>query len=261
MNDTTKEKPLNVMQIRSNPHPLAALFPKLEGQEFIELVNSIRTNGLLEPIMLDKEHRIIDGINRLEACMAAKVEPIFATYEGHNIASFILARNIARRHLSASQRALLAARLQKIASSETPEQEWSVSEIARTANVSRRTAKEALEIVEQEDTDAQDEIMAGERSVFTGKTADKKHEAETVIGNDTKTAKSSIVEEMQQALDALLEENKRLEELVDPEIERKLRSYEETIERQQQEITSLNELVSSLKRENNKLKKALESIV
>ncbi|MFN3629968.1 MAG: ParB/RepB/Spo0J family partition protein [Casimicrobiaceae bacterium] len=249
------------MKARGNAHPLASMFPRIEGQEFIELVNSIKKNGLLEPIMLDKEGRVLDGINRLEACIAAKVEPIFAIYEGDDVASFILARNVARRHLSASQRALFAARLQKIAAAENAGQEWSISAIARSANVSRRTAKQALEIIEKGDEDAAEKVSTGNASVFS--IAKQKQRStfddESIIEQDPKAAKEAALSEMQVAIDALLEENKRLESLVDPDIERKLRSYEETIERQQQEIIALKERVAILTRENKKLKEALDS--
>ena len=62
-------------------HPVADLFPLLQGKAFRELVADIKANGLLEPIL-----------------------PL----------SMVLSRNLHRRHLNESQRALVAARLARV---------------------------------------------------------------------------------------------------------------------------------------------------
>jgi hypothetical protein len=62
-------------------HPLANLFPLLEGSEFEELVADIKANGLVEPIVMF-EDKILDGRNRYRACLAAGVEPAFRPFMG-----------------------------------------------------------------------------------------------------------------------------------------------------------------------------------
>jgi ParB-like chromosome segregation protein Spo0J len=80
-------------------HPLADLFPLLEGREFDELVADIKANGLHECIVLLDE-QILDGRNRYRACIAAGVEPLFVPYRGDDPAAFVVSMNVARRHLA-----------------------------------------------------------------------------------------------------------------------------------------------------------------
>jgi hypothetical protein len=62
-------------------HPFAELFPLLEGERFDALVDSIKRNGLREPIVLH-EGRILDGRNRFRACEIADVKPRTVKFKG-----------------------------------------------------------------------------------------------------------------------------------------------------------------------------------
>jgi hypothetical protein len=88
-------------------HRLANYFPAIEGQEFEDLKESIRKNGQLNPIILF-EGKILDGKNRFKACQELDIEPITQEYSGSDPLDFVIAENINRRHLTESQRALLA---------------------------------------------------------------------------------------------------------------------------------------------------------
>jgi MT-A70/ParB-like nuclease domain len=92
------------------PHPYADILPLLEGEAFDSFVADIKTNGLLEPITIH-EGMILDGRNRWNACKAAGVEPQFLEFDGDDPLAFVLSLNVHRRHLSESQRGMVAARL------------------------------------------------------------------------------------------------------------------------------------------------------
>src|SRR3990167_5921459 len=94
-------------------HPLADLFPLLEGVEFAALAEDIRLHGLHEPITLHPDGRILDGRNRYLACLEADRDPRFTTWSGADGGelAFVISANLRRRHLNETQRAGVAARL------------------------------------------------------------------------------------------------------------------------------------------------------
>lgn len=94
-------------------HPLAAIFPLIEGIAFRELVEDVRVHGLREPIILH-EGQILDGRNRYRACQAAQVAARYQTYSGKDPLAFVVSANLHRRHLDASQRGLIAAQISEM---------------------------------------------------------------------------------------------------------------------------------------------------
>ncbi len=96
-------------------HPVAGLFPFIEGAAFREFVADIRTNGQREPVVLDKRGRLMDGRNRARACQVLGIDVIEKVYDGDDSPegeqAWILSHNVHRRHLTESQRAMVAARL------------------------------------------------------------------------------------------------------------------------------------------------------
>ena len=90
-------------------HPVADIFPLMQGEQYDQLVQDIRENGLLEPIWL-YEGQIIDGRNRYRACLEAGVEPETRDWNGDgSLIQFVVSLNLHRRHLTSSQRAAAAA--------------------------------------------------------------------------------------------------------------------------------------------------------
>lgn len=93
-------------------HPYAELFPLHDGARLDDLVADIGGNGLLDPITLYLD-KILDGRRRYLACAKAGVEPRFEVFSGDDRAalSFACSKNLPRRHLSDTERAMIAAQI------------------------------------------------------------------------------------------------------------------------------------------------------
>lgn len=92
-------------------HPAADAFPMLKGVEFEALRDDIARNGQREKIVL-AGRALIDGRNRLMACLEAGVEPTFVQIaDGVDEIDYIVSANLHRRHMNETQRAFVAAAL------------------------------------------------------------------------------------------------------------------------------------------------------
>jgi N6-adenosine-specific RNA methylase IME4 len=139
-NVATKINLRNIMQVEF--HPVADIFPLIEGEEFNELVADIAKNGLIEPIWLDKNGQIIDGRNRYLACKKAGVKPVFRTWEGEGSPiDFIISMNLKRRHLTTGQRAILAVEAESLFETEAIERKRATQAKPGTGKVGSVVAK------------------------------------------------------------------------------------------------------------------------
>ncbi|MHC3938747.1 hypothetical protein ACI0FR_00033 [Paenochrobactrum sp. BZR 201-1] len=89
-------------------HPLADIFPMLDEVNLRTLSLDIKENGQFEPILL-LDGKVLDGRNRQAACALAGVEPVYEQFSLDDPLSFVLSKNLHRRHLTESQRAMAAA--------------------------------------------------------------------------------------------------------------------------------------------------------
>jgi hypothetical protein len=133
-------------------HPLADLFPLIEGAEFDELVASIKENGQLEPI-ITLNGAILDGRNRYRACLKAEVSPLTEAFNGSDPVRFVICKNIQRRHLNAVQRAALAAQFCTLVQGQRPPRSSQApgmkqAEAAKIFDVSPDTIRNAKVILE-----------------------------------------------------------------------------------------------------------------
>jgi ParB-like chromosome segregation protein Spo0J len=97
-------------------HPLAEALPAMSESEYRELLADVRTRGhLLDAITL-YEGKVLDGRHRLRACEEAGIEPKFEEYTGSDPVGYVLAKNIQRRHLTPSQKAIALLNLRQVVS-------------------------------------------------------------------------------------------------------------------------------------------------
>lgn len=103
-------------------HPAALLFPEMCDEDFDALVEDIKVHGLRVPIVLH-EGKVVDGRNRLQACVFARVEPQFTDWDGQgSLIDFVWSMNGPRRHLTVSQRAAVAADMKPLIQEEITRQ-------------------------------------------------------------------------------------------------------------------------------------------
>jgi N6-adenosine-specific RNA methylase IME4/ParB-like chromosome segregation protein Spo0J len=131
-------------------HPLAELFPLMHGPEFDELVTDIKVNGLREPIWL-YDGQILDGRNRWRACEAAGIQdPPTRVYEGNDPITFVISLNLHRRHLSESQRAMVAGKIASLRDGQRADlvEGLPIGRAAQLLNVGERSVARARDVLD-----------------------------------------------------------------------------------------------------------------
>jgi ParB-like chromosome segregation protein Spo0J len=95
-------------------HEYANIFPILEGDELEALRADIAENGQINKIIL-YQGKILDGRNRYIVCEMLGIEPETIEYIDDDPLGLVLSQNLRRRHLDASQRAMVAGNLANLA--------------------------------------------------------------------------------------------------------------------------------------------------
>jgi len=156
-------------------HPLANIFPLIEGQAYQDLMADILNYGVREPIWL-YEGKILDGRNRYRAATAMRVEFETSEYTGDNPVAFVVSLNLHRRHLNESQRSMVGAKLanikdgefagnQHVASANLPTPHISQSDAAEMLNVSTRMVTAATKVLAEAPEEVSHAVEAGTVSI------------------------------------------------------------------------------------------------
>ncbi len=132
-------------------HQIANIFPLIEGQAYQDLMADVLKHGVREPVWL-YEGQILDGRNRYRAATAMGVECPVREYDGDEPVQFVVSLNLHRRHLSESQRGMVAAKLETLKHGGDRGQDANLhvalsrSDAAEMLNVSVRTVASAAKV-------------------------------------------------------------------------------------------------------------------
>jgi ParB family chromosome partitioning protein len=181
-------------------HPIADLFPMLNESDLADLAADIKTNGLQIPLVKLGDV-LIDGRNRMEACRIANVEPTFVEYQGGNIPAYIISANLHRRHLTESQRAMVAAGLANIKHGDVggghERQSGKLAglvsqpEAAKLLNVSDRSVRDAA-LIRRESPELAAQVASGETTVHAAKEILRPHVSHNSGNNEWYTPRAII---------------------------------------------------------------------
>lgn len=150
--------------------------PLMGEDDFNRLVKDIDENGQIEPIWM-YEGQILDGRHRYMACVELGIEPELRQYEQHDPVSFVLSLNLNRRHLDATQRAMIAASIAMLtkgnATGANQHQGGNASieafptqaQAAEKLNVSRSSVQRARKVLENESEETIEAAKAGKISL------------------------------------------------------------------------------------------------
>lgn len=118
-----KETALYAVPDSTAVHPAADILPLLSESETNALAADIRQRGLINPIVYTVDGLLLDGRNRLRACLLAGVEPRSVVYRGDDPVGYVVAQNVRRRQLTTGQLAFAAAALKPLYAAEAKERE------------------------------------------------------------------------------------------------------------------------------------------
>lgn len=179
--------------------------------DLMRLAEDIKEKGLSDPI-ITLDGMILDGRNRYKACGINSITPRFEEYAGDDPLGYVVSHNLHRRHLSESQRAMVAAKWaglkhgsdtfrgnqyagakSPIGDSPKPSATATRDEAAALLNVGTSSIDRAKKVI-KDAPELVDKIEKGEMSVnaayvTTKKPADPATEPEPVVVDGTKAAR------------------------------------------------------------------------
>jgi 16S rRNA G966 N2-methylase RsmD len=104
------------MITRLAAHEITGLFPEMNPDEYAALKMDVERNGLQEAIWIH-EGKIVDGRSRYRACVKLGIKPQLREWSGAgSLLDFVVSANLHRRHMTASQKAMVAVQIEKLLS-------------------------------------------------------------------------------------------------------------------------------------------------
>lgn len=172
-------------------HPLANLFPLVEGEDFRDLVADVAAHGIHQPIDV-WQGKILDGRNRYRAAQAAGIElgPQHIRHFRPELygdpLAYVISANLKRRHLDDRQRASIAGKIANMARGRPPEAApenppiggISAERAAAQLNVAPRQVERARVVHEQGVPELREALDRGELAVSAAEKIARLPEAE-----------------------------------------------------------------------------------
>ncbi|MCK9380837.1 MAG: ParB/RepB/Spo0J family partition protein [Sulfuritalea sp.] len=156
--------------------------------EFASLKADVAANGLNQPIVIHSG-QILDGGNRYRACVEIGIEPATVEYSGTDPMAFVLSANMHRRHLTESQRAMIAASMANMRQGERTNVEPSAnlpkvsqSAAAEMLQVSPRSVQTAAKVERESPAEVVEAVKSGAMSLnLASQVADLPKEEQAIV--------------------------------------------------------------------------------
>jgi ParB-like chromosome segregation protein Spo0J len=188
-------------------HPLAELFPPMPDDQYQALKADIAENGQKEDIVFWQD-KLVDGRHRLRACLELGVKPDMAELDdASDPYIYVISHNLHRRHLTESQRSMVAGKLATLPRGGDRKSEdfkgsidtlKSIDDAASLLSVGRASVARAKQVIEHGSKAVVDAVESGEIPVsfaakFVTEEPDKKTQTE-LVKQGKKAMKEHITE-------------------------------------------------------------------
>lgn len=242
-------------------HPLSAAFPAMPADEFQRLVDDIDNCGQREPATMF-DGMVLDGWHRVRACASLGIAPKTVNLPvDEDPVAWVKSRNLHRRHLNASQRALAVAECESWAPAGRPgnsapgaEFPATSAKMAKEADTSVRTISQAKVVAAKATSEVKAAVKAGTMSIkaaaettkpasdATKKPAPKQVKAPEVDDGE--------IDNLRDTVRTLSEDNTRLGD----------RLAAEAMDASEEERTAASQTIAELRRENAALRAQLDGV-
>lgn len=150
-------------------HELSAIFPQYSEEDLKKLKESIQQRGLDNPTIDVFEGKILDGWNRYSACLSVPdVKLDFKVFTGSydEALDLVTRRNLDRRHLTTSQKAMIAATLHTRKQGQKPGKTGlSAAELSTKFGISEDVLADAKKVNSSGNTELIEKVKSGEVKV------------------------------------------------------------------------------------------------
>lgn len=222
-------------------HELSSVFGDMPDEDFVKLKSNIQLNGVIEKTIVTLDGDILDGWHRYRAVRELDIdgELSFVEFDGSDPVKFVLAKNLHRRHLPESQRAVVTAEANKWRDEGRPKLSEktlpvgrvipkSTAEMADEAGVGVRTMSRARQVI-KDAPDLVDDVKSGDLSLRAAERKIKERKYVEAMEDSGDAESSDVPEEpVDTTLDAF--EDSSVEDPSDFKMDAPISAVEEEVE-------------------------------